>query len=126
METETRACTALMLDLAHKLGKEECGTADDKDRLLLRLMMPVAKMYTGKRAVSVVSEGLECFGGQGYIEDTGLPGMLRDAQVSALHRVFRFIRFISIEICTEIILQIGILWIGLTVWFDSLLLLLCL
>ena len=32
-------------------------------------------------AVSVVSEGLECFGGQGYIEDTGLPGILRDVQV---------------------------------------------
>lgn len=29
----------------------------------------------------MVSEGLESFGGQGYIEDTGLPGLLRDAQV---------------------------------------------
>ncbi len=45
------------------------------------MMMPVAKMYTAKRCMEVVSEGLECFGGQGYIEDTGLPGMLRDAQV---------------------------------------------
>lgn len=33
------------------------------------------------QAVAVVSEGLESFGGQGYIEDTGLPGLLRDAQV---------------------------------------------
>ena len=31
--------------------------------------------------MSVISEGLECFGGQGYIEDTALPGLLRDAQV---------------------------------------------
>ena len=44
-------------------------------------MTPVAKFYTAKAAVATVSEGLECFGGQGYIEDTGLPGMLRDAQV---------------------------------------------
>lgn len=29
----------------------------------------------------MVSEGLESFGGQGYIEDTGLPGLLCDAQV---------------------------------------------
>ena len=29
----------------------------------------------------MASEGLEAFGGQGYIEDTGLPTMLRDAQV---------------------------------------------
>ena len=31
----------------------------------------------------VASEGLESFGGQGYIEDTGLPTIYRDAQVSA-------------------------------------------
>ena len=33
------------------------------------------------QAIYVTSEGLEAFGGQGYIEDTGLPTMLRDAQV---------------------------------------------
>ena len=48
---------------------------------MLRLLTPVSKLYTAKAAVSVVSEGLECFGGQGYIEDTGLPGLLRDVQV---------------------------------------------
>ena len=41
----------------------------------------MSKFYTAKAAVSVVSEGLECFGGQGYIEDTGLPGLLRNVQV---------------------------------------------
>ena len=48
---------------------------------MLRLLTPVSKFYTAKAAVSVVSEGLECFGGQGYIEDTGLPSLLRDVQV---------------------------------------------
>ena len=33
------------------------------------------------QAVAVVSEGLECFGGMGYMEDSGLPVILRDAQV---------------------------------------------
>ena len=70
-----------MLDLARQLGEEETGTISKEDALLLRLMMPVAKAYTAKKAVSNISEGLECFGGQGYIEDTGLPGMLRDVQV---------------------------------------------
>ena len=62
--------------------------------LLLRLLTPVAKMYTAKMCMSVVSEGLECFGGQGYIEDTGLPTLLRDSQVenfnsnSGSHRKF--------------------------------------
>ena len=44
-------------------------------------MTPVAKFCTAKSAVATVSEGLECFGGQAYIEDTGLPGLLRDVQV---------------------------------------------
>ena len=37
------------------------------------------------QAVAVVSEGLECFGGMGYLEDTGLPGLLRDTQVATLY-----------------------------------------
>jgi len=81
MEVEVRGCTALFLDLASKLGREDAGVIEEEDLLLLRLLTPVAKMYTAKSAMAVISEGLECFGGQGYIEDTGIPGILRDAQV---------------------------------------------
>ena len=63
------------------LGLQDSGAAGDSDLLLLRLLTPIGKLYTAKQAVSVVSEGLESFGGQGYIEDTGIPGLLRDAQV---------------------------------------------
>jgi alkylation response protein AidB-like acyl-CoA dehydrogenase len=39
-------------------------------------------MFKNKcKSIAVASEGLESFGGQGYIEDTGLPNLLRDAQV---------------------------------------------
>ena len=48
---------------------------------LLRLLTPIAKLTTGKQAVVVASEVLEAFGGAGYVEDTGLPRLLRDAQV---------------------------------------------
>ena len=81
MEVETRGCLVLLLELARLQGRVEQGVAGDQDALLLRLYTPVAKFYTAKAAVATVSEGLECFGGQGYIEDTGLPGLLRDAQV---------------------------------------------
>jgi len=64
METEVRGCTVLVMDLARQLGLEDCGMIGDSDKLLLRLMMPVAKMYTAKKAVANASEGLECFGGQ--------------------------------------------------------------
>ena len=36
----------------------------------------------------MASEGLECFGGQGYIEDTGLPSLFRDSQVLSYFSVF--------------------------------------
>src|SRR5690606_27323888 len=38
-------------------------------------------LYTGKKVVLFVSEVIESFGGAGYIEDTGLPKHIRDAQV---------------------------------------------
>jgi len=47
----------------------------------LRVLTPIMKLTTGKQAVAVASEVLEAFGGAGYIEDTGLPVLLRDSQV---------------------------------------------
>ncbi|MHB1223766.1 MAG: acyl-CoA dehydrogenase family protein [Gemmatimonadaceae bacterium] len=74
---------ALLLGLrvAELLGREECGVATDDELMLLRLLTPVAKLYTAKQAVAVTSEAVEAFGGAGYIEDTGMPRLLRDAQV---------------------------------------------
>ena len=54
---------------------------DQDETLLLRLLTPVMKLTTGKQAVLVLSEVIEAFGGAGYVEDTGLPQLLRDAQV---------------------------------------------
>ncbi|HEY2971471.1 MAG TPA: acyl-CoA dehydrogenase family protein [Pyrinomonadaceae bacterium] len=54
---------------------------DGDETLLLRLLTPVMKLTTGKQAVLVLSEVIEAFGGAGYVEDTGLPQLLRDSQV---------------------------------------------
>jgi acyl-CoA dehydrogenase len=54
---------------------------DEDETLLLRLLTPVMKLTTGKQAVQVLSEVVEAFGGAGYVEDTGLPQLLRDSQV---------------------------------------------
>lgn len=84
MEVESRAAFLLSMEVCRLLGREECGSANERESLLLRLLTPIAKLYTAKQAVCVVSEGLESFGGQGYMEDTGLPSMLRDAQVLSI------------------------------------------
>ena len=42
------------------------------------------KLVTARQAVAVASEVLEAFGGAGYVEDTGLPVLLRDSQVLSI------------------------------------------
>ena len=81
METETCAATLLAFELVELIGREEANDINDESRALLRLLTPLAKLVTAKQAVAVVSEAIEAFGGAGYVEDTGLPALLRDTQV---------------------------------------------
>jgi alkylation response protein AidB-like acyl-CoA dehydrogenase len=71
----------LSFRLAELLGAKETGEADATQQALFRILTPVIKLTTAKRAVSATSELLEAFGGAGYVEDTGLPTLHRDAQV---------------------------------------------
>jgi len=84
MQAEFEAAFALGFEVAHLLGRAEHRAATPDEAALLRLLTPLAKLWTGKLAISICSEALECFGGAGYIEDTGLPQLLRDAQVYAI------------------------------------------
>ncbi len=81
MQAEYEAAFALSFRAVELLGKDEAGEISEREAQLLRLITPIAKLTTGKQAVAVCSEALEAFGGAGYIEDTGLPRLLRDAQV---------------------------------------------
>jgi hypothetical protein len=81
MQAEFEGAFALAFEVAHLLGRVESGAAAAHEAALLRLLTPLAKLWTGKLAVKLCSEALESFGGAGYIEDTGLPQLLRDAQV---------------------------------------------
>ena len=78
---ETEAAFHLAFKCAELLGKIESETATDHERSLFRMLTPIAKLTTAKQAVAVLSETIECFGGAGYVEDTGLPRLLADAQV---------------------------------------------
>lgn len=83
LEAIVCACQAWVVECALLQGTEETLTASEcaTERHLLRLFTPLIKLLTAKYAVSVASEVLESFGGAGYCEDTGLPALLRDAQV---------------------------------------------
>uniref|UniRef100_A0A8B9Q2K4 ACD11 dehydrogenase n=1 Tax=Apteryx owenii TaxID=8824 RepID=A0A8B9Q2K4_APTOW len=84
MEVQTRGAFLLLMEIVRLLGLVETNLANEQDQLLLRLLIPVAKLYTGKQASAVVVEAMECFGGQGYMEDTGLPVIVRDTLVLSI------------------------------------------
>lgn len=81
LQAEYEAAFHLTFFTIELLGRAEHGEADEREARLLRLMTPLMKLCTGKQAVALLSEVLECFGGAGYVEDTGIPRIYRDAQV---------------------------------------------
>lgn len=81
LQAELEGALLLAFRCVELLGREEARTITEEEAVLMRLITPIAKATTGKQAVASASEVLESFGGAGYIEDTGLPRILRDAQV---------------------------------------------
>lgn len=84
MEIEFQSAFHAVFYTVSLLGKEENNKASEDDKIVLRLLTPLIKLYTAKQSIKVISEVLESFGGAGYVEDTGLPKMLRDAQVLSI------------------------------------------
>ncbi len=74
----------LTFRLVELLGKDEVGEATADEAAVLRMLTPIAKLFTAKEGIGHTSEVLECFGGAGYVEDTGIPKLLRDAQVLSI------------------------------------------
>ncbi|MBI4206182.1 MAG: acyl-CoA dehydrogenase family protein [Betaproteobacteria bacterium] len=81
LQAEFEGALHLAFFVVELLGRAEAKRSSAQQAELLRLLTPVAKLTTGKQVVAVLSEVIESFGGAGYVEDTGLPALLRDAQV---------------------------------------------
>jgi putative acyl-CoA dehydrogenase len=76
---ESQAATALGIRLAAAFD-----SADESERALRRLAVAVGKYWVTKRAISVAAEALECLGGNGYVEESGMPRLLREAPVNSI------------------------------------------
>jgi hypothetical protein len=61
------------------MGKQEMGTLTEREEHLYYALTPLVKLTTAKQATSVLGEVMEAFGGGGYVEDTGIPMLLRNA-----------------------------------------------
>jgi alkylation response protein AidB-like acyl-CoA dehydrogenase len=81
IEAEYQGAFLIAFRAVELLGKEECGELTEHEAAVLRMLTPIVKLVTAKQGVAFASECLEAFGGAGYIEDSGLPRLLRDAQV---------------------------------------------
>ena len=79
---EAEASTALMLRLARAYDEAAAGQAHA--RAFARLATAVAKHWVCKRAIALTGEAMECLGGSGYVEDSGLPRLYREAPVNSI------------------------------------------
>ncbi len=112
LHVEYEAALALTLDCARLLGRQEAGEAGSDERALLRLLTPLTKLSTAKQAVALASEALEGFGGAGYVEDTGLPVWLRNAQVLPIWEG-------TTNVLSLDVLRAGTREGALAIWFDA-------
>ncbi len=79
---ESEAATTLALRLAGAADRAARG--DAAEAALLRLALPAAKYWICKRAPIITAEALECLGGNGYVEESVLPRLLRDSPLNSI------------------------------------------
>ncbi len=80
LAVESEATTVLMMRLA---GANDRAT-DPTEAHFRRLALAVGKFWTCKRAVALAAEALECLGGNGYVEESIMPRLYREAPVNSL------------------------------------------
>ncbi|MFJ7165629.1 isovaleryl-CoA dehydrogenase [Streptomyces globosus] len=79
---ESEAATAAALRLAGSTDRVAGGDSDEA--VLRRIALAVTKYWVCKRAPGHAAEALECLGGNGYIEDSGMPRLYREAPLSSI------------------------------------------
>jgi putative acyl-CoA dehydrogenase len=76
---ESEAATALAMRLAAAVD-----SADPKEAAFRRIGLPLAKFWVCKRTPFMVAEALECLGGNGYVEESGLPLLYRESPLNSI------------------------------------------
>jgi putative acyl-CoA dehydrogenase len=79
---ESEAATTLALRLAGAADRAQRG--DEAERAFLRLATAVGKYWVCKRQPAAVAEALECLGGNGYDEASGMPRLYREAPLNGI------------------------------------------
>ncbi|MET9802393.1 acyl-CoA dehydrogenase family protein [Streptomyces sp. NPDC006368] len=77
LESEAATTLAMRLAAAYDSGSEQ-------DQAFLRLAVPAAKYWVTKRCTPTTAEALECLGGNGYVEESGMPRLLRESPLNSI------------------------------------------
>jgi putative acyl-CoA dehydrogenase len=85
---ESEASTALAMRLARAYDEAHADAENGEDssdaQLFKRLATAVGKYWTCKRAPNHAFESLECLGGAGYVEESGMPRLYREAPLASI------------------------------------------
>ncbi|MEW2318029.1 DNA alkylation response protein [Streptomyces bauhiniae] len=79
---ESEAATTLTLRLAGAADRAVRG--DEGERAFRRIATAVGKYWVTKRGPAFTAEALECLGGNGYVEDSGMPRHYREAPLLSI------------------------------------------
>jgi putative acyl-CoA dehydrogenase len=78
---EVEGATALVMRLARAY---DLAPNDPREAARARLLTPAVKYWVCKRAPGAIGEAMECLGGNGYVEESLLPRLYREAPVNAI------------------------------------------
>lgn len=78
---EVEGAVALVMRLARAFDR---AATDPREAAYARLVTPAAKYWICKTAPSFIYEAMECLGGNGYVEESMLPRLYREAPVNAI------------------------------------------
>ncbi|MCU1641864.1 MAG: alkylation response protein [Nocardia sp.] len=78
---ESEAATTVMMRLA---GATDRAATDPAEAALRRIALAVTKYWVCKRAPAHAAEALECLGGNGYVEESGMPRLYREAPLMSI------------------------------------------
>jgi putative acyl-CoA dehydrogenase len=86
LESEASTALAMRLARAYDDAHADADAGDDSSdaQLFKRLATAVGKFWTCKRAPNHAFESLECLGGAGYVEESGMPRLYREAPLASI------------------------------------------